>query len=290
MAFKIITDATADISSEMFEGLEAPLLIPMEVAIDGQSELYGVAEGLTMDDFFAAQRADKEVKTSQINPYSYEEFFEKVLVGGDDILYLCFSSGLSASYNNACSVKDKLASEYPDRKIIIVDTLSAATGEALLVLEACRMKAKGSTMEEIADYISSHRLEMMHWFTVDDLKYLKKGGRISASTAFVGSLLNIKPVMNVNNTGHLVAKAKAIGMKMALKNLERRFDEEFIENESKTVIIGHTEALDNAKWIEAAILKKCPTAKTYIVTVGPVIAAHTGPGLIIISYWGSKRI
>lgn len=290
MAFKIITDATADISSEMFLGIEAPLLIPMEVAIDGESQLYGVAEGLTMDSFFEAQRANKEVKTSQINPYSYEEFFTKVLEEGFDILYLCFSSGLSASYNNALSVQEKLKEKFPDRKIVIVDTLSAATGEALIVLEACRLKAQGQTLEEIADFVETHRLTMMHWFTVDDLKYLKKGGRISSTTAFVGSLLNIKPVMNVDNTGHLVAKAKAIGMKMALKSLQRRFEEEFVETETKTVIIGHTEALDNAREMEKAILKKCPSAKTYIVTVGPVIAAHTGPGLIVISYWGSKRV
>lgn len=288
MGYRIITDATSDITKEMFEGLEMPLVIPMEVTIDGKTKLFGIDQELKMDDFFIAQRADKEVKTTQINPYSYEEFFSKVLEEGDDILYLCFSTGMSASYNNAVQAQEAAQAKYPERQIIVIDSLCGSVGEALLVMQCSKMKQEGASIEKVASFATEHRLEVIHWFTVDDLRYLRKGGRISGTAAVVGTILNIKPILNVDHEGRLASKMKMFGTKMALKYLVKKYEEE--ADPSSPLFIGHTDALPNAQYVETEIKKKHPDLKTYISMVGPIIAAHTGPGLTVIAYWGKKRV
>lgn len=239
--------------------------------------------------FYDKMRAGGVAKTSAINTDTFEKAFEKFLAEGKDLLYLGFSSGLSATFNSGRLAAEALREKYPDRKILAVDSLAASAGFGLLVYLVAKERDKGATVEEAAAFAESIKLNMCHWFTVDDLDYLKRGGRVSPAVAFFGNKLGIKPVMHVDNEGHLINVSKVRGRKNAIAALAKALGESAIDPAGGTVFISHGDCQADVDAL-AEILKKDYNAKVELVTdVGPVIGAHTGPGVLALFFVGKER-
>ena len=209
--YQIFTDATADLSPESLKGLPSVEIIPMQIEIGGAEYTFGTPDGITPQEFYGLQRKGSFATTSQINPTVYFQYFEPCLRQGVDVLYLCFSSGLSGTYQSAMLAAEELQQEYPERKIICVDTLGASAGEGFLVREAAKMQGNGLTIEELAEWVTKRRLQVCHWFTVDTFTHLKHGGRVSAAAAAMGTALQIKPLLHVDDNGKLQVMEKSRG-------------------------------------------------------------------------------
>ena len=289
MGYKLFSDVTADVSEELMRGMPEVELVPMQVELGGENYIYGPGGDLTVEHFYAEQRAGKFASTSQINPMVYRECFEKTLKAGEDILYLCFSSGLSSTLQSANLCAQELRKEYPERKLIVVDTLCAAVGEAMLVREAARKQQEGLTIEELAAWVEENRLKICHWFTVDSFDHLKHGGRVSAAAAAVGTMLQIKPLLHVDEEGKLRVAEKPRGRKQAIRTQVAHMKEGWTPEMGKLVVIGHGDCPDDAEQLRQAVLKEFPDADIRVAYIGPVIGAHTGPGMLALIYWGTNR-
>ena len=289
MAYQIFTDATADLNDELILGLPHIEVIPMEIMIDRKPYVYGLNQGITSEAFYGELRNGRFASTSQINPEIYKEHFTKALDAGLDVLYLSFSSGMSGTYMSSELCKIDLEEEYPDRKIVCIDTLCAAVGEGLLVCEAAERQKQGVELEELADWINEKKHKVCHWFTVDSFTHLKHGGRVSAATAAIGSTLNIKPLLHVNVDGQLTAKEKPRGRKQALKAQLKKLDEGWNPEIGKKIIIGHGDCIDRAMEMKEKILESHPDADVQIAYIGAVIGTHTGPEVLALIYWGENR-
>ena len=288
-AYRIFTDATADISLSMMDGLPKVEIIPMDVEIGGESYSYGPNGNLNINRFYQMQREGQFATTSQINPMAYMKAFEAALRDGYDVLYICFSSGLSGTINNAQMCATELREKYPLRKIICVDSLCASVGEGFLVREAARMQAKGLSIDELAKWIEDHRLKVCQWFTVDAFDHLKHGGRVSASTATVGTMLQIKPLLHVTDDGKLEVTGKPRGRKRAMQLQLAQMKQGWTPDEGEFVLIGHGDCADRASELREKVLTEFPDANVMIAEIGPVIGAHTGPGVLALFYWGNNR-
>ncbi len=239
--------------------------------------------------FYDRMRNGAVAKTAAVNSQSFSDAFEEFLKNGTDVLYLGFSSGLSTTYNSARIAAQQLQGKYTERKIITVDTLSASAGFGLLLYLTVEKKKNGASIEEAAAYAESLKLKLCHWFTVDDLVYLKRGGRISPTVAFVGNMLGIKPVLHMDNEGHLINMFKVRGRKTAVTALADKYGELAEDKENGTVFISHADCLDDAETL-ASILKERHNATVSIVAnVGTVIGAHSGPGTLALFFVGSER-
>lgn len=289
MGYKLFSDVTADVSEELMRGMPEVELVPMQVELGGKNYIYGPGGDLTVEHFYAEQRAGKFASTSQINPMVYRECFEKTLKAGEDILYLCFSSGLSSTLQSANLCAQELREEYPERKLIVVDTLCAAVGEAMLVREAARKQQEGLTIEELAAWVEENRLKICHWFTVDSFDHLKHGGRVSAAAAAVGTMLQIKPLLHVDEEGKLRVAEKPRGRKQAIRTQVAHMKEGWTPEMGKLVVIGHGDYPDDVEQLRQAVLKEFPDADIRVAYIGPVIGAHTGPGMLALIYWGTNR-
>ena len=289
MSYQIVTDATADMCPEMLAGLPEIHILPMDIMLGSTPYVYGPEGNITTDEFYAAQHKGEFASTSQINPASYQEHFEQILAKGKDILYLCFSSGLSGSFQNAQMCAKDLKESYPDRKIICIDTLCASVGEGFLVREAARMQANGMELEALARWVSDQRLKICHWFTVDTFDHLKHGGRVSAAAAAMGTLLQIKPMLHVDTNGRLEVKEKPRGRKRAMDAQMERMKKGWLPSEGPLIVIGHGDAPDRACELRDTVLKEFPDAEVYIAPIGPVIGSHTGPGMLALIFWGTER-
>lgn len=289
MAYKIFTDATADLNDELLQGLPQVEVIPMEIMVDDAVYPFGLNVGITAKEFYQELRNGKFASTSQINPMIYREYFEKSLKQGEDILYLCFTSGLSGTIQSARQSMEELGQEYPEWTLICVDTLCAAVGEGFLVCEALKRQNEGMTIYELAEWIEEHRQNVCHWVSVDTFTHLKHGGRVSAATAAIGTTLNIKPILHVTTEGKLEASGKVRGAKQAAKTLVAKLDEGWMPELGKNIIIGHGDASEQAEEIKNKILEKHPDAKVCIADIGCVIGAHTGPGVQALIYWGNNK-
>lgn len=287
--YRIFTDATADLSLSMMDGLPHVEIIPMEVEIGGMCYTYGPNGNLSVRQFYQMQREGNFANTSQINPVVYRRAFKSALRNGLDVLYLCFSSGMSGTINNARMMIDELRDEYPQRKILCIDSLCASVGEGFLVREAARMQANGFTMEELAEWIDLHRLQVCHWFTVDVFDHLKHGGRVSASSAAVGTVLQIKPMLHVDHEGKLAVMAKPRGRKRAMQMQIKQLEQGWLPELGNLVVIGHGDCVDRASELRENVLSQFPNADVKIADIGPIIGAHTGPGMLALIYWGSNR-
>lgn len=287
--YRIFTDATADLSPKLKEGLLPIEIIPMQVEIGGTEYTYGTPDGITAREFYRLQREGNFASTSQINPAIYFKYFEPWLRRGIDILYLCFSSGLSGTYQSASLAAAELKEKYPERRIICIDTLGASVGEGFLVREAAKMQANGLTIEELADWIEMSRLMVCHWFTVDTFTHLKHGGRVSATAAVMGAALHIKPLLHVDEQGKLQAVEKPRGRKNAVAAQVSRMEQGWIPALGKSVLIGHADDPDAADLLKKQIIEKFPDADIHIADIGPVIGAHAGPGTLALFYWGNNR-
>ena len=289
MTYQIITDATADLNEALLAGLPEVKIIPMHVQVNGKEYLFGPGGNITNEEFYAYLRAGQFATTSQINPETYREHFEKILKQGKDVLYLCFSSGMSRTIQSAQMAIAELREEYPDRTILCLDTLCAAVGEGLFVMEAARKQAQGMDILELYSWLEAHRMNLCHWVTVDTFDHLKHGGRVSATSAAMGTLLGIKPLIHVDENGKLVAMGKPRGKKKALEALLSNMEKGWMPEISKQVIIGHGDSLDVAIELRDMVAARFPEAEIYIAPIGPIIGAHAGPGVMTVFFWGNNH-
>lgn len=289
MTYQIITDATADLNEELLAGLPEVKIIPMNVEVGGLEYLFGPGGNIECDEFYSYLRSGLFASTSQINPEVYREHFEAILKQEKDVLYLCFSSGLSGTIQSARMAIEELKAEYPDRTILCLDTLCAAVGEGLFVMEAARKQAQGMDIQTLYTWLEEHRLNLCHWVTVDTFDHLKHGGRVSATSAAMGTILGIKPLIHVDENGKLVAMGKPRGKKKALEALLSNMEKGWMPEISKQVIIGHGDSLDVAKELRDMVAQRFPEAEIYIAPIGPVIGAHAGPGVMTVFFWGNNH-
>lgn len=282
-SYVLITDSAADLSQHMLDAMgvrSIPLNMFMKDNPAQPCELRGAA-------FFDALRNGQVACTSAANLARFRETFSEVLESGKDILYLAFSSVLSCMYATACIAAEELQEEYPDRRIIVIDTRCACLGQGLLVHHCAEQRERGMSLDELAEYVKDTRLKIMHWFTVDDLLFLKRGGRVGAVSAYAGALLGIKPVLHVSDEGKLVPVQKVRGRKNSVLELGKRYQAECTDK-SATVFIAHGDAMDAAEMLKCA-LQEYGAKHIVIGEIGPVIGAHAGPGTIALFYFGTSR-
>ena len=289
MGYQIFTDVTADLCPEMLEGLPPVAFIPMEVELGEKSYTYGPGGNLTVEQFYAAQRAGLFATTSQINPAVYRDAFEPCLRRGDDLLYLCFSSGLSGTIQGAKLCLDELQEAYPHRKLLCIDTLCASVGEGLLVREAAKKQAEGASLDELAQWVLDRRLHVCHWFTVDEFEHLRHGGRVSGLAAAAGTLLQIKPLLCVDNEGKLQVIEKPRGRRRATESQLARAEKSRRPDLGRTMVIGHGGCIEDGRLLQEAVRARFPDAETFLADIGPIIGAHTGPGMLAVVFWGDER-
>lgn len=284
--YTLFCDTTCDLPEEKLAQMDCKLL-PLSFEIDGETF---TTDTISMKDFYARMRNDAKTKTSQIPIGVYEKAFEEELEKGNDILYLAFSSGLSGSYASSVIVRDELAQKYPERKIVIVDSLAASSGEGLMLIYAEKKKREGFTIEQLEEYIKEIRLHICHVFTVDDLKYLFRGGRVSRGAAIAGTMLGIKPLLNIDDEGHLIPQGKVRGRKASIKALGDMIRERAGDNRNKTVTLSHGDCMEDALAAEK-MLKEIFGSETEVIKAytGPVIGAHSGPGTLALFFYGDKR-
>lgn len=284
--FVLITDATCDLKEEYYKenGIEV-LSLPFAL---GEKE-YENSFSLSPEEFYGAMRNGIMGKTSQISPDKYREAFEKVLSEGKDLLYLAFSSGLSGSYNNARLMAEELSEKYPDRKIRVVDTLAASLGEGLFVHLADAMRKDGKSVDEVADWAEENKLNLCHMFTVDDLMHLHRGGRVSKTVAIAGSILGIKPVLHVDNEGHLIPLSKVRGRKQSLTALVDGMEKRMGSRKNETIAISHGDCLEDAEFVRDLVKKRFGIKSCIINHIGTVIGTHAGPGTVALFFMGDYR-
>ena len=287
--FVIMTDSCCDLADEMARELGI-VVVPLSLEMGGQTYRNWLdGREIGFKEFYKLAREGKDLKTSAVNTAAFEEKMRKILDEGKDLLYIGFSTGLSTTYNSGESAARELREKYPDRKIYTVDTLAASLGQGMITYYAAKKKEEGATIEEVRDFVESEKLHMCHWFTVDDLNYLKRGGRISAATAAVGTMLSIKPVMHMDNEGHLVAVGKARGRKASLKALADSMEATMLPGRNETIFISHGDSLEDAEYLANLVRERTGVQDIVINYVGPVIGAHAGPGTIALFFWGSER-
>ena len=285
MNFKIITDSCCDLSAQMAADLDLGV-VALSVEMDGRAYVEGE---MTPKALYDHLRNGKLPKTAALNPDGWAAAIRPALQNGQDVLVLTFSSGLSATYQSAVIAAEELREEFPQRKIIVIDTLCAAIGQGLLVHTAARLRDEGKTIDEVAAWVEDHKRNVCHWVTVEDLMHLKRGGRISAATAVVGTMLSIKPIIRVDDEGKLENLAKARGRKAALNYLLDRMAESFDPQLCDTVFVGHGDCLAEAEGLAQAIKTRFGVKNVFINYVGAVIGAHTGPGVAVIGFFGKNR-
>ena len=283
--FVIFTDSSSDLPQALADNLGV-IVIPLEVNMEGDLRLNNEID---IKEFYAYLRAKHGAKTSAINIDRFTEAFEPYLAKGKDVLYIAFSSGLSATYMAAKNAAEDLAEKYTDAKVVVVDSLCASLGQGLVVKLAADKKKSGATIDYVAAYVEETKPHLAHWFTVEDLFFLKRGGRVSAATAVVGTMLQIKPVLHVDDEGKLVSVEKARGRQGSIKALFDKMKETAIDPENQTVYISHGDCYDDAKKLADMITAELGVTDILISEIGPVIGAHSGPGTGALFFLGSNR-
>ena len=288
--FIILTDSSADLSGEMAQAADVQVL-PLTFTIGG-ADYHNYPDNREMDPhlFYQRLRAGEVATTAAVNMNQYVEAIEPLLQAGRDVLVLAFSSGLSATFQSSKLAVEELSEKYPERKLYTVDTLCASLGQGLLVWYAAQERKKGRTIEEVRDWAEANKLSLCHQFTVDDLHFLKRGGRISATTAVVGSMLQIKPVLHVDDEGHLINIGKARGRQSSLKALVDKMEKTVTEAGKQTVFISHGDCLEDAEAVAQMVRERFGTQDIRINYVGPVIGAHSGPGTLALFLSGHSAL
>lgn len=286
MHYQIITDSACDLPKAMLQQLNVST-IPLRVMFRGESLEDSVDDGL--QEIYAGLRNGEATSTSAINPTGWASVMEPVLQQGQDVLVLAFSSGLSATYQSAVIAAEELRETYPDRKIRVVDTLCAALGQGLLVWYACKQRDAGLGLDELAQWVENNKLHLCHWVTVNDLMHLKRGGRISATTAVVGTMLQIKPIIHVNDEGKLINVGKARGRKAAMQILVDKMKQLGEGFDNHTAFICHGDCLEEAQMLQSMVLEQTDTKEVFVGNLGAVIGSHAGPGTLALFFLGKHR-
>ena len=287
--FLITTDSTTDFDAGYIKEHDIHM-VPLSFQLEG--ELYpdlNAGDGGDYKWFYDQLRHGAMPTTTQVNPGDARDFFEPLIKEGYDILHLAFSSGLSGTYGSMVVAADDLMAEYPDCKIVVIDSLCASLGEGLLYHHMRRLQDEGKTLEEIADWTEKNKLKVCHIVIADDLHHLQRGGRVSKTTAIVGTMLGIKPIIHLLDEGKLIPVGKTRGRKAGIKNLLDTMAEKFVPEENDCVYICHADCLDDAQAMAAEIRRRFGVKEIYINYIGAVIGSHTGTGTMSIFFMGDKR-
>lgn len=283
--YVILTDSTSDLPDEIVKEFEIEVL-PMRFSIDGKSYVDGE---MSTDEFYGKMKNKLTASTSQINPGEFEEYFEKHLKLGRDIIYVCFSSGLSGTYNSACIAAKELCLRYPQNRIEIIDSLSASLGEGLLVYRLACLKKLGSSIDDLVKWADDNKLKICHWFIVDDLHHLQRGGRISHVAAIFGSMVGIKPVLHFKDDGKLYLVEKARGRERAIEIMISKLEKFGVDISDQKIFISHATCEEDALHLAEKIKSKFGVKDVIIGTIGPIIGSHTGCGTLALFFLSDKR-
>ncbi|MCI5774222.1 MAG: DegV family protein [Erysipelotrichaceae bacterium] len=286
--YKIISDCTCDLSDDIVKDLDVEI-IPMEVLLDDKSfDHYLDYRNCAFKDFYRLLDAGSMASTTQINPAKYLDVFESYLKQGLDVLYVCFSSGLSSTYASSLLAANELNEKY-DKQVYVVDSKCASGGEGLLLVAACKNQKDGMEIGANVEWLQANILKVAHWFTVNDLMFLKRGGRISSTAAIVGSALKIKPVLHVDDEGHLINVTKAHGRKASINALFAKMQQSFDDSYDLPIVITHGDCLEEAEYLKNKIQEAYPSQQVLISGIGPVIGAHSGPKTLALFFMAAKR-
>ncbi len=285
--YVIFADSSADLTEEMKAAWDIRTADLTFLFDDAEKDTANT--DFDIKEFYRKIREGHTARTAAVNNQIFEDAFEQELKEGRDVLYIGFSSGLSTTFQCASIAAGELKERYPGRKILLVDSLAASAGYAMLLYLTAEEKKKGADIEKAAQYAEDMKLHICHWFTVDDLSYLTKGGRVASAVAAVGGMLKIKPVLHMDNAGHLIPVSIARGRKQSLKAIVDQYEKLAVEPAAGPVFISHGDCEEEAEYLAGLIRERCGAAATHIVFVGPVIGAHTGPGVISLFFVGKER-
>ena len=286
MTYRIVTDTGCDFPQRMYE--EKNLTVA-SLIVNYKGQEYTQYTEPWLQDLYTGLRKGESATTSAINPDGWKQVIVPILEAGEDVLILAFSSGLSTTYQSAVIAAQELEELYPNRKVNVVDTRCASLGQGLLAHYACQKRDEGMDLEQLTAWCEDNKLHLCHWFTVDDLMYLKRGGRVSAATALVGTMLQIKPVLHVDDEGHLINKGKVRGRKAAIDALVKKMQETALPGENDLAYICHGDCVEDAKYLEGQIKEKCGVKEVFYYYTGAVIGSHSGPGTLAVFYLGEHR-
>ncbi len=287
--YVIFTDMDSDMTQDMVDewGVQVQ---PMRFTLDDKEyNNYPDGREMSVQDFYVRLRAGAKTSTSQTNTPEYAELFRTAMRQGKNALYIGFSSGLSGTVNAAALAKDELQEEFPERTLVVVDTLSASLGQALLVRQASIMQKQGKSMAEVANWLIENRKKACHWFTVDDLNFLKRGGRVSGGAALMGTMLNIKPVMRVNDEGKLEPVDRVRGRKNSLLRLVDEMAKTAEDPQNQKIFIAHADCEADAQFVANEVKSRFGAKDVTVTYIGPVVGGHAGPGTLALFYMGSAR-
>lgn len=287
--YVIVTDSSCDLPAGLAEELGLAVL-PLSFNLNGK-EYRNLLDGdeMPFGEFYSHIRAGEPCTTAAVNVDAFVGAMEPVLESGRNILAIAMSSGLSNTYNAAKMACDELAEKYPGRKLFAVDTLAASLGEGMLVALAAQKKNEGKSIEEVHDWLEENKLRLCHWFTVDDLGHLKRGGRVSGATALIGTMLNIKPILHVDNEGHLIGMGKVRGRRSSLNALVDHMEETAVDPQDQTIYISHGDTPEDAEYVASEAKRRLGVKGAVINYVGPVVGAHSGPGTLALFFLGTHR-
>ncbi|MBR3795241.1 MAG: DegV family protein [Clostridia bacterium] len=288
--YTIMTDSCCDLNPRVAAGYEKLVILPLSYTIGGETYADSMTDPKDVHAYYDRLRAGEVSTTSQITPAVFYEAFEPYARSGEALLCLQFSSALSGTYGSACVARDMILEAYPDAAIEVVDTLAASAGQGLMVCDAAENRTQGMDVRENAAWLREHAQSYAQWFTVDDLHFLKRGGRCSPSSAFFGSMLSIKPVLHVSEEGRLVARSKVRGRRQALRALAQKFGE-LEASKDQWVFISHGDCEADALQVKQELVDAygCDPEKIVLSFVGPVIGSHAGPGTVALFFRGKDR-
>lgn len=266
------------------------IVLPYHYFMDGNEYIEDQEDETAIQFFYNKLREGSVSTTSMVNTETFENLFRPVLESGRDMLYIVLSSGLSGSYNNAKMISEKLSKEFPQRKLYVVDSLSAARGFGLFVHLLLNLRDEGKSIDEVYAWAQANAAHLIHWFAVDSLDHLRRGGRVSRATAFLGTMMNIKPVLRFDNEGKIIPVEKIRGRKKSMIELVDKMEGQFTNPEGATVFIGHGDALEDAQFVEKLVWERYPQIKEiFIHYIGPIVGTHSGPSTIALHYLGNQR-
>lgn len=289
MSYRITTDSTSDLPQSFLKERDIAC-IGLGFMLEGKEYTEGPDVEITLPDFYNKLRAGVQATTMQVNAFAFTSFVEPFLAAGEDVLHVAFSSGLSGTYASCENAAKELREKYPERKLVVVDTLAASLGEGLLVYYADENRKAGMSLEDNARWLEEHKLNLCHWFTVDDLMHLHRGGRVSKTSAILGSVIGIKPILHVDNDGHLILVSKTRGRQSSLQALVKKMKESAWDNvKDQAIFISHGDCQDDAEKLKSMIEQEIG-CKTFLINyVGTVIGSHSGPGTLALFFLGNQR-
>ena len=286
MAYQIITDSCCDLPRNIKEQLQ---LTCIDITLMFRDRVWADTSDEGLKTVYDGLRTGEVATTAAANPQDWASVIEPVLADGRDALVLAFSSGLSTTYQSAVIAAQELQEKYPERTVKVVDTLCASMGQGLLVWYACHQQQAGKSLEEVCAWCEDNKLNLCHWFTVDDLMFLKRGGRVSATTAVLGTMLNIKPILHVDDEGHLIKVSTARGRKASIDALAAKAAATALPGQNDIMFISHGDCQEEAEYLAEVLKEKHGVKEVIIGYIGGVIGSHSGPGTMALFFLGSKR-